>query len=117
MRRSEEYLSLNVFSEGLLARALGRACSRNPYPSNSDEASLWERGWRSIDDSYGNIPQVCDLPPSLPPMLKAALDADERGHSVGQIAMAARFKLLRFVEAAVPLGLIAVLLALAVFRT
>lgn len=117
MRRSEEYLGLNVFGEGLFARALGRACSRNPYPLNSDEASLWEKGWRSIDDSHGNILQVCDLPPSLPRIRKAAPDGGGRGHSAGQIAMAAWFKLLGFVEATVPLGLIAALLALAVFKT
>jgi hypothetical protein len=114
---SEEYLGLNVFNEGLFARALGRDCRRNPYPLNSDEASLWERGWQLVDGPRGNIPDVCDLPPSLPRMRNDARDAGRRGRSAGQIAIAAWFGLLRFVGATVPLGLIVVLLALAVFRT
>jgi hypothetical protein len=39
----------DAFREGLFVRALGRASSNNPYPPNSKESVLWQRGWRSID--------------------------------------------------------------------
>jgi hypothetical protein len=39
----------DAFREGLFVRALGRASGNNPYPPNSKESVLWERGWRSID--------------------------------------------------------------------
>jgi hypothetical protein len=110
-------LRSNVFSEGLLARALGRARGRNPYPLNSDEASLWARGSQSIDDSHRDIPEVWDLPPSLPQRRKAARDAGRRSHFASQIAKAVWFGSLRFVGVTVPLGLVVVLLALAVFKS
>lgn len=38
-----------AYREGLFVRALGRPCSSNPYPPNSKENVLWEKGWRLID--------------------------------------------------------------------
>jgi len=44
-----------VYREGLFARALGRACSSNPHPPNSEESVLWEKGWRLIDKRRENV--------------------------------------------------------------
>jgi hypothetical protein len=41
----------DAFREGLFVRALGRASSANPYIASSDENVLWEKGWRSIDET------------------------------------------------------------------
>jgi hypothetical protein len=46
----------DAFREGLFVRALGRPCSSNPYPPNSNERSLWESGWRLVDERDGNAP-------------------------------------------------------------
>jgi hypothetical protein len=40
-----------AFRQGLFVRALGRPCNSNPYPPNSDESALWEKGWRSVDEN------------------------------------------------------------------
>jgi hypothetical protein len=38
-----------AFREGLFVRALGCPCNTSPYPLNSEEAVLWEMGWRLIN--------------------------------------------------------------------
>lgn len=53
MAEVEKKQTQDAFREGLFVRALGRTCSSNPYPPNSDESALWEKGWRSVDE---NIP-------------------------------------------------------------
>jgi hypothetical protein len=40
---------LHVYREGVFTRALGRPKSRNPYPVQTFEHFLWEKGWRLID--------------------------------------------------------------------
>jgi hypothetical protein len=37
-----------AYREGIFTRALGRPCS-NPYPPETIENTLWEKGWRLID--------------------------------------------------------------------
>jgi hypothetical protein len=46
------------FREGLFVRALGRPRSANPYPPNTNEGLLWERGWRSVDEAGENASSV-----------------------------------------------------------
>jgi hypothetical protein len=41
---------MTVYREGLLARALGRSRSDNPYARGSDNRYHWREGWSSIDD-------------------------------------------------------------------
>jgi hypothetical protein len=56
------------YREGLLARALGRSCDRNPYPEHSREASLWIHGWWLIQEATVTPPAEefeCE-PPSRP---------------------------------------------------
>jgi hypothetical protein len=53
MAEVEKKQTQDAFREGLFVRALGRACSSNPYPPDSDEHALWEKGWRSVDE---NVP-------------------------------------------------------------
>jgi hypothetical protein len=38
-----------VYRQGIFTRALGRSCSSNPYPLDTSENVLWEKGWRLID--------------------------------------------------------------------
>ena len=37
-----------AYREGIFIRALGRPCC-NPYPPDTIENNLWEKGWRLID--------------------------------------------------------------------
>lgn len=46
----------DALREGLFVRALGRLSSENPYPRDSDDHALWEKGWRLIDSSYESFP-------------------------------------------------------------
>ena len=53
----------DAYREGLFVRALGRACSGNPYPPNSEEGLLWEKGWRLIDSRRPTIKSVPEFTP------------------------------------------------------
>jgi hypothetical protein len=48
----------DALREGLFVRALGRPSSANPYPQDSDDQALWEKGWRLIDSSYYSLPSA-----------------------------------------------------------
>jgi hypothetical protein len=63
------------------ARSAERAAA-TPYPQDSDAASLWERGWRLIDEPYGNSPQARDLLPSFPQVRKASPGTGTPGYSL-----------------------------------
>jgi hypothetical protein len=54
MAEIEKERAQDAFREGLFVRALGRPCSANPYPPNSNEGLLWEKGWRSVDEDGEN---------------------------------------------------------------
>jgi|HubBroStandDraft_6_1064221.scaffolds.fasta_scaffold2118168_1 hypothetical protein len=54
MAEIEKERAQDTFREGLFVRALGRPSSANPYPPNSDEGLLWEKGWRSVDEDGEN---------------------------------------------------------------
>jgi hypothetical protein len=56
MAEVEEEQTQDAFREGLFVRALGRPCTANPYPRNSREGLLWEKGWRSVDADGENAP-------------------------------------------------------------
>jgi hypothetical protein len=43
---------------GLFVRGLGRPCSANPYPQNSNEHVLWEKGWRLVDERGENASPI-----------------------------------------------------------
>jgi hypothetical protein len=47
-----------AFREGLFVRALGRPCNSNPYQPSSDEAVLWDMGWRLIDAGRDGVPST-----------------------------------------------------------
>jgi hypothetical protein len=42
----------HVYREGIFTRALGRPNSSNPYPINTTEHLLWDKGWRLIDATH-----------------------------------------------------------------
>jgi hypothetical protein len=42
---------LDIYRDGLFARALGRPWTSNPYPYGSDPAAFWFAGWSLIDES------------------------------------------------------------------
>ena len=48
----------DALREGLFVRALGRPSSANPYPQDSHDHALWEKGWRLIDFSYESFPSA-----------------------------------------------------------
>ena len=48
MVQTERQRLLEAYREGNFTRALGRPCS-NPYPPDTVENTLWEKGWRLID--------------------------------------------------------------------
>lgn len=54
MAEIEKERAQDTFREGLFVRALGRPCSANPYPPNTNEGLLWEKGWRSVDEDGEN---------------------------------------------------------------
>jgi hypothetical protein len=56
MAEVEKAQTQEAFREGLFVRALGRPCSANPYPLNSNEHALWEKGWRMVDEDGQNVP-------------------------------------------------------------
>jgi hypothetical protein len=56
MAEVEEEQTQDAFREGLFVRALGRPCSANPYPQNSSQGLLWEKGWRLVDEDGENAP-------------------------------------------------------------
>jgi hypothetical protein len=73
-----------AYREGLFVRALGRPCSNNPYPPNSEEGVLWEKGWRLIDTRRESVPYAdAALPPVRPvpeftPGVAPAKSAEDR---------------------------------------
>lgn len=42
---------MDIYREGLFARALGRLAECNPYPADSKERDSWLEGWGLIDES------------------------------------------------------------------
>jgi hypothetical protein len=56
MAEVEKAQTQEAFREGLFVRALGRPCSANPYPLNSNEHALWEKGWRLVNEDGENAP-------------------------------------------------------------
>jgi hypothetical protein len=48
----------DALREGLFVRGLGRPCSANPYPQNSNEHVLWEKGWRLVDERGENASPI-----------------------------------------------------------
>jgi hypothetical protein len=63
MAEVEKGQTQEAFREGLFVRALGRPCSANPYPQNSAEGFLWEKGWRLIDALGENAPTADAISP------------------------------------------------------
>jgi hypothetical protein len=49
MKINVEESVMDVFGEGLFARALGYSRSRNPYPEDSLNHKFWHHGWAWID--------------------------------------------------------------------
>jgi hypothetical protein len=45
-----EKTEMDIYREGLFARALGRPRAVNPYAPESKEHALWDEGWLSADD-------------------------------------------------------------------
>jgi hypothetical protein len=110
MYKSEEDRRLDFLGEGLVVRALGRACSDNPYPRGSKEAFLWEKGWRLIDERREGVPPMRDATQAL---------SSNRGCSTQSVAPSASLveRLRDYVEAVLPLALIMALVAVAIFKT
>jgi hypothetical protein len=100
---------LDFAGEGLVVRELGRPCSDNPYPRGSEEAFLWEKGWRLIDERGDGVPPMPDAmqAPSSDRNCPTKLGAPSA--SLGQ-------KLRDYVEAVFPLALIVALVAVAIFK-
>jgi hypothetical protein len=40
---------LDIYRDGLFARALGRLWTENPYPFESDAFAFWFAGWTLVD--------------------------------------------------------------------
>jgi hypothetical protein len=58
-----------AYRDGIFTRALGRPCS-NPYPPETIENTLWEKGWRLIDaarEERALDPFVMKLVPDFTP--------------------------------------------------
>jgi hypothetical protein len=45
---------MDIYREGLFARALGRLAECNPYPVGSKECDIWLEGWGLIDEPNDN---------------------------------------------------------------
>jgi hypothetical protein len=110
MYKSEEDRRLDFLGEGLVVRALGRACSDNPYPRGSKEAFLWEKGWRLIDERREGAPLMRDATPAPPSSLGCSAKSRAPSASLGQ-------KLRDYFEAILPLMLIVALVAVAILKT
>jgi ribosome modulation factor len=46
---------MDIYREGVFARALGRLAECNPYPAGSKERDSWLEGWGLIDESDEDI--------------------------------------------------------------
>jgi len=63
-----------VYRQGIFTRALGRSCRSNPYPLDTSENVLWEKGWRLIDatreerslDQFARVLVFNYIPEELP---------------------------------------------------
>jgi hypothetical protein len=110
MNKSEEDRRFDFLGEGLVVRALGRACGDNPYPRGSKEAFLWEKGWRLIDERREGVSQMRDA---------TRAPSSNRGCSTKSGAPSASFvqRLRDYAEAFLPLALIMALIAVAIFKT
>jgi hypothetical protein len=42
---------LDIYRDGLFARAVGRPQTSNPYPAGSDPFAFWFAGWSLVDES------------------------------------------------------------------
>jgi len=104
----------DAYREGLFVRALGRACSSNPYPPNSKESVLWEKGWRLIDTDRENIlatdaafPPIKSVPEFTPGVASANSRQDQLEPRIGAMS-----PLVRFANVVLALALVGVLIGM-----
>lgn len=46
--------SLKAFREGIFDGRAGKLCSENPYKTGSEEALMWESGWKEGTGFYND---------------------------------------------------------------
>jgi hypothetical protein len=101
-----------AYREGLFVRALGRPCSSNPYPPNSEEGILWERGWRLIDANRQNVASTVTAVPlgnPVPEFTPGAAAASSRKEQPPIVGASPRNRL---VDMAIILAFIALLIGM-----
>jgi hypothetical protein len=108
-------LDNTAFREGLFVRALGRPCSSNPYPPNSEESVLWESGWRLIDAKrldFGSTTPPAPLAMQAllytPPAAEGSFRHEDRGPRIVRVSR----RRARLIDATIALVFAAVLLGM-----
>jgi hypothetical protein len=103
-----------AYREGLFVRALGRPCSSNPYPPNSGEGVLWEKGWRLIDACRESVPSTdAALPPVRPvPEFTPSVASANSGENHREQPIAGFSSRNRLVDVAIVLAFIAMLIGM-----